>query len=340
MSFYSYKNANADTSPGQITGNAMDGICERICIQVNNVYDSCLQQEQLNNKEVTVSNIVPVLPNTNCGPQEANRSCRCDCSGNKCNCRCATCGEITYQDALENAETAECLPQPCGTWTFESCRSSTTEGVISNLSVDRLCDRPQFARVKGDVSIPIDVLFIDQKCQEWMGQATLRVSKDVLLAIPDESIVPFTLESLVSAICVSGRYVGNCKFQITICVTVVLKILAEVEVMVPSYGFCEIPPCEEFAESVCDEFFSLPIFPRSSACQQTGSAAAANTSTGGCTFYTGGKPTCSGSCSANGSVAGATATGCSCSTCSNCGTSCAGNSTLCPRCGCTMTGSN
>ena len=107
MSFYSYKNANADTSPGQITGNAMDGICERICIQVKNVYDSCLQQEQLNNKEVTVSNIVPVLPNTNCGPQEANRSCRCDCSGNKCNCRCATCGEITYQDALENAETAE-----------------------------------------------------------------------------------------------------------------------------------------------------------------------------------------------------------------------------------------
>lgn len=75
MSFYSYKNANADTSPGQITGNAMDGICERICIQVKNVYDSCLQQEQLNNKEVTVSNIVPVLPNTNCGPQEANRSC-------------------------------------------------------------------------------------------------------------------------------------------------------------------------------------------------------------------------------------------------------------------------
>lgn len=162
--------------------------------------------------------------------------------------------------------------------------------MISNLSVDRLCDRPQFARVKGDVSIPIDVLFIDQKCQEWMGQATLRVSKDVLLAIPDESIVPFTLESLVSAICVSGRYVGNCKFQITICVTVVLKILAEVEVMVPSYGFCEIPPCEEFAESVCDEFFSLPIFPRSSACQQTGSAAAANTSTGGCTFYTAASP--------------------------------------------------
>ena len=343
MSFYSYKNANADLSPGAISGNAADGICERICVQVKNVYDACLQQEQLDNREVTVSNIVPVLTNTGCGAQDINRPCRCDCSGNQCNCRCGTCGEITYQDALENAENAACLPQPCGNWTFESCRSSTTEGEITNLTVERLCDRPQFARVKGNVSIPIDVLFVDQKCQEWMGQATLTVAKDVLLAIPDESIVPFTLESLVSAICVSGRYVGNCKFEITICVTVVLKILAEVEVMIPSYGFCEIPPCEEFAESVCDEFFSLPIFPRTNGAWSAGSAnatsAAASASGTGCSFYSG-RPTCSsGSCASCGG-SGQSGGGCqSCSTCSNCGTSCATNSSLCPRCGCAMTGS-
>lgn len=350
MSFYSYKNANADLSPGTISGNAADGICERICVQVKNVYDACLQQEQLDNREVTVSNIVPVLTNTGCGAQDINRPCRCDCSGNQCNCRCGTCGEITYQDALENAENASCLPQPSGNWTFESCRSSTTEGEITNLTVERLCDRPQFARVKGNVSIPIDVLFVDQRCQEWMGQATLTVAKDVLLAIPDESIVPFTLESLVSAICVSGRYVGNCRFEITICVTVVLKILAEVEVMIPSYGFCEIPPCEEFAESVCDEFFSLPIFPHTNGACSAGaansSATAGNTGTSGtgCSFYNG-RPTCSsGSCSSGtcSSCAGSNGSGqnsCGCSTCSNCGTSCATNSSLCPRCGCAMTGS-
>ena len=356
MSFYSYKNANADTSPGAISGNPMDGICERICIQVKNVYDSCLQQEQLDNREVTVSNIVPVITNTGCGAQDINRSCRCECTGNQCNCRCGTCGEITYQDALENAENATCLPQPCGNWTFESCRSSTTEGEITNLSVERLCDRPQFARVKGNVSIPIDVLFVDQKCQEWMGQATLTVAKDVLLAIPEESIVPFSLESLVSAVCVSGRYVGNCRFEITICVTVVLKILAEVEVMVPSYGFCEIPPCEEFAESVCDEFFSLPIWPRTGGCSGSSDATAATaaaSSSCGCTLFNGSHTGCGtssgcSSCAGNGSSGGcsscggngggSTATGCGCSTCSNCGTSCASNSTLCPRCGRTMTG--
>ena len=155
-----------------------------------------------------------------------------------------------------------------------------------------------------------------------MGRANVAVNKDVLLAIPDESIVPFTIESMVSAICVSGSYQGSCQFKITICVTVVLKLLAEVEMMVPSYGFCNIPPCEEFAENVCDEFFSLPLFPPS-ACADS-AAAAATCST--CTTH-------DGSCVNN---LGATCGSCT-STCSSCGTTCAGNTSRCPRCGCTMT---
>ena len=36
----------------------------------------------------------------------------------------------------------------------ESCRSSTTKGRITNLCVERLCDRPQFARVKAPWTCP------------------------------------------------------------------------------------------------------------------------------------------------------------------------------------------
>ena len=62
MSFYSYKNANAQCSPGCICTSALDGLNQRICIQVKNVYDSCMQQEQLDDVVITVSDIVPVLP--------------------------------------------------------------------------------------------------------------------------------------------------------------------------------------------------------------------------------------------------------------------------------------
>lgn len=329
MSFYSYKNANSDLSPGAVCGNILNGLNKRVCIQVKNVYDACLQQEQLDDQKVVISNIVPVLP-ANCHDTRGN--CNCSCEENECTCSCHNCaGPITHAEAVENAANSPCpLPQPCGSWTFESCRSSTIKGNISNLSIERMCDRPQFARVRCNVEVPIDILFTDQRCQEWMGQSSITVAKDVLLCIPEESVIPFTLESLVSAICVSGTYIGSCTFEITICVSVVLKVLAEVDIMVPTYGFCEIPPCEEFAESVCDEFFSLPLFPQSS-CAFDEVCSDSNGSNGSTTTTAvGGTVNCPPANSTNKAC-------CRVCTCSNCGTTCASNGTNCPRCGSAMT---
>ena len=162
-----------------------------------------------------------------------------------------------------------------------------------------------------------------------MGQTTVCVDKDVLLCIPDDSIIPFTLESLVSAICVSGTYIGNCTFEITICVTVVLKVLAEVDIMVPTYGFCQVPPSEEFAENVCDEFFSLPLFPQSS-CAMEEVGPCGNGNGNNSTSVVSGAGDRSYVCGTTTAVNG-------CCTCSNCGTTCASaNSSRCPRCGSVM----
>ena len=324
MSFYSYKNANAEAMPGMVNGSVLNGLNQRVCVQVKNVYDSCMSQQQLDNVRVQVENIVPVLPGSDC---QGGRPCACGCEDNRCHCSCPPSGSgITHQEAVENAANADSLPRPHGAWSFESCRSSTTAGRISNLSIERMADRPQFARVRCTVDVPLDVLFLDQRCQEWMGQTVIQVDKDILLCIPDDSIIPFTLESLVSAICVSGSYIGNCAFDITVCVTVVLKVLAEVDIMIPTYGFCQVPPCEEFAENVCDEFFSLPLFPRSScAFEEVGGAQ--NGTVGGVNGQTYPCPPAKG---ANGGL----------SQCSNCGTTCAGGATLCPRCGSAMTSVN
>ena len=237
MSFYSYKNANANCCPGSVNAaNALDGIQEKVCIQVKRVYDSCLQQKQLTNVDVTITSYAQVV--NNC----------CNCNSN--------CGNGTVETNVPSSA-------PVPPITFESCRSSTTDADISNLNVERLCDRPCFARVRGKVHIPIDILFTDSRCVEYIGKGVITVNEDVLLSVPDVSIVPFKLEGMASAICVSGTYLGDNVFRMTVCVTIILKVIAKVEMMVPSYGFCTIPPCEEFAENVCDEFFSLPLFPPS-----------------------------------------------------------------------------
>ena len=225
MSFYSYKNTNSTHCPCSMMGSdVLNGLNEKICIQVQRVYDSCLYQEQLSSQRVTLVSygLVP-------------GSC---------------------------SDQSDACTQPVIPITFESCRSTTTEGVIRNLSVERLCDRPCFARVRGQIDLPIDILFTDANGREYIGRGVVTVDRDVLLSIPDESIVPYNIEAMVSAICVSGTYIGNNIFDLEICVTVLLKVLAKVEILVPSYGYCEVPPCEEFADSVCDEFFSLPLFPQ------------------------------------------------------------------------------
>ena len=64
MSFYSYKNANPSCCPGMIAGNAMDGLKEKVCVQVKRVYDSAMQQEQLYNRIVTITSFAQVAGNT------------------------------------------------------------------------------------------------------------------------------------------------------------------------------------------------------------------------------------------------------------------------------------
>lgn len=214
MSFYSYKNANPNCCPGTISGSALDGLQEKVCVQVKRVYDSAMTQEQLTKQTVTITSYAQV-----------NNTCTC----NACGCQ-------------ETQETIPPTSAPVPPITFESCRSTTTEGNIRNLTVDRLCDRPCFARVRATIDIPIDILFVDSRCVEYIGKATISVNRDVLLSIPDESIVPYTLESMVSAICVSGTYLGNNQFKMTICVTTILKVLAEAEILIPSYGYCRFRP--------------------------------------------------------------------------------------------------
>ena len=166
MSFYSYKNGNPCACPGAISGSALDGLQEKVCVQVKRVYDSCLQQEQLDDKEVVITSYAMVA-NT-CGSNGCGCSCSCSCS--------------------DTTETVAPTSAPLPPITFESCRSTSTEGTIRNLTVERLCDRPCFARVRCKIDVPIDILFADSRCQEYIGKGVITVDKDVLLSIPAESI--------------------------------------------------------------------------------------------------------------------------------------------------------
>ena len=209
MSFFS--NFQSDKCPGQISGNPMNGLCEKTCIQVKKVFDACMQQSQLNGIVLDVTNITP--------------------------------STLTYP------------------LTFISAKSTTSSGVISNLLIDPLPERPHCARVKADVTIPVSVAFTDANGVEGVGTATVTVTKDVILNIPSASIMPYNVEAVVSLVSTQGTTTGGTQFTIDACVSIILKIVMEVELLVPSYGYAAIPPCQEYTQEVCAGFFELPMFP-------------------------------------------------------------------------------
>ena len=147
--------------------------------------------------------------------------------------------------------------------TFVSARSTTAEATISNLNIERQTDR-QCARVQATVTIPLEVLYTDANGVDGSATALVSLVQDVLLHVPSPSIIPFTVRAVVSAVAPDGTYDPTSQgFIVSICSTVILKISMPVELLIPTYGYCAIPPAQEYSQEVCAGFFELPLYPQS-----------------------------------------------------------------------------
>lgn len=209
MSFFC--NFQSDKCPGPINGNPLNGLCEKICIQAKKVFDACLQQSQLTDIVLNITNLTPANP--------------------------------TYP------------------LTFISAKSTTSTGTISNLIIEPLPERPNSARVKTDIIIPVSVAYTDANGVEGVATSSITVTKDVILNIPTASIMPYTVEAVVSLISTQGAFTGDTTLTIDACTSIILKIVMEVELLIPSYGYAAIPPCQEYTQEVCAGFFELPMYP-------------------------------------------------------------------------------
>ena len=145
--------------------------------------------------------------------------------------------------------------------TFISAKSTISQGTISNLIIEPLAERPNCARVKADIIIPVSVAYTDANGIEGVATSTVTVTKDVILNIPSASIIPYRVEGLVSLVSTIGTYTGEGEFTIDACVSIILKIVMDVELLIPSYGYATIPPCQDYTQEVCAGFFELPMFP-------------------------------------------------------------------------------
>lgn len=214
MSFFS--NFSSDHCPGTISGNPLNGLCEKVCIQAEKIFDAGIIQTRLENYTALPTSFTPANP--------------------------------TYP------------------LTFISARSTSSVGTVSNVSVERQAEGC-LARVQATVSLPIEIAYVDANGVEGIATSTIVLNEDVLMYVPPASVMPFTVTSVASCVSPDGSWdASSCTFTINACVTCILKVAMQVELLVPSYGYCIIPPAQEYSQEVCSGFFELPLYPQGKSC--------------------------------------------------------------------------
>ena len=216
MSFFS--NFSSDHCPGTIAGNPLNGLCEKVCIQAEKIFDAGIIQTRLENYTAPILDPTPANP--------------------------------TYP------------------LTFVSARSTSSVGTVTNVNVDRQGEGC-LSRVQATVTIPIEIAYVDANGVEGVATSNISLSEDVLMYVPPASVMPFTVTSVASCVSPEGTFDATTgSFIISACVTCILKIAMQVELLVPSYGYCAIPPAQEYTQEVCTGFFELPLYPQGRACSK------------------------------------------------------------------------
>ncbi len=143
-------------------------------------------------------------------------------------------------------------------YTFVEMRASGSS-TVTDLTVTPLDD--ERARLNFTATVPVTVYFTDASGNNVSVNSTVRVNRDIVLAVPREELIPYAIEVSTNLLSRVGSFSGdNGSVVVTACVVQVVRVVRLVEILVPSYGACEYPACEEYRDE-CDFLFDNPNFP-------------------------------------------------------------------------------
>ena len=211
MSFY-INNTNPNR-PGPLSGNPLNGICEKVLIETTKVFDACVSQ-------TTETGII--LPVTSFNP--AN---------------------------------------PVQPLTYISAQNQIGSPVtVTDVVVVRLSDSPNYANVTLTITVPLTVTYRDANGVIGTGTSSITIQKSTVLFVPQPSMAPVDITATAAFSSTIGSYTAENTFTVTGCLQIVIKVTAVVDLLIPSYGYPVIPPCQACQNcNVCPGVGDLPLYP-------------------------------------------------------------------------------
>ena len=150
--------------------------------------------------------------------------------------------------------------------TYISAQNTSGSTVtVSDITIDRIEQTPNYANVSMTITIPVTVTYRDANGVIGTGASTLTVTKSVVLFVPQPSLSPVNITANALFTSSIGAYTSENTFTVTGCLQIIIRVTAVVDVLVPSYGYPVIPPCHSApAASSCPGLFEMPLYPTAS----------------------------------------------------------------------------
>lgn len=141
-----------------------------------------------------------------------------------------------------------------------------TTPTISDLVIDRLDTCPNYANVSFLITIPVTVTYRDANGTLGTAVSTVTVNKSVILFVPQPALMPIDITAVGTFSSQIGTFTSPDIFTVTGCIQIIVKVTSLVDVLVPSYGYPVLPPCQQApTQNACPGFQDLPIYPTASA---------------------------------------------------------------------------
>lgn len=156
------------------------------------------------------------------------------------------------------------VPVPEGEFQFLEITFNPGEIVKGSLVVTPIPNRPNFSRVRFKVRATFTLKVKDCKVGNVLNiEGELpEIYKDVILYIPesrDEFTFQIVIETASQAL--TEPVQDDCFYVFAVGVFIIIKVVGEVQLLIPAYGYCPEPPeCEEYqSDEVCIVFETAPF---------------------------------------------------------------------------------
>ncbi|MBO4540307.1 MAG: hypothetical protein J5781_08495 [Clostridia bacterium] len=183
------------------------------------------------------------------------------CAGGGCDKTCVEVKKV-FDACVQQRNVTASLTVDFGQGTPVNVVSVTSSGdaTVSDLTITPIVGCPG-SRVSFTVTAPVTVEATDQSGTTVTGTSSISFEQDLVMRVPQEGLISPEVERTGILNGLQNTLSGNV-VTTNACVTIITKVVADVLLVVPSYGYLALCPAQEYTQEACGTAFSAPIFPR------------------------------------------------------------------------------